>query len=60
MSPIVLIMSQFICHNFMRMSELFVNNLIVNVKFTDDYNVKTSINLIYNRNMYKNIYNFNV
>ena len=40
MSPIVLIMSQFICHNFMKTSELFVINLLINVKFIDEYNVK--------------------
>ena len=31
MSPIVLIMSQFICHNFMKMSKLFIINLLINV-----------------------------
>ena len=39
MSPIVLIISPFICHNFMKMSELFVINLLINVEFVDDYTV---------------------
>ena len=44
----------------MKMSELFVINLLINVEFIDDYNVKNSVNLIYNRNMYNNKYNLNV
>ena len=51
-------MSLFIHHNFMRMSELVVIKLLINVKFIDDYSVKLVFNLLYNRNMYDNKYNF--
>ena len=40
MLPILLIISLFIHHNFMKMSELFIIKLLINVKFIDDYNVK--------------------
>ena len=42
----------------MRMSELIVIKLLINVKFIDDYSVKISINLLYNRTMHDNKYNF--
>ena len=44
MSPIVLIMSLFIHHNFMRVSELTVTKLLINIKFIDDYSVKLVLN----------------
>ena len=36
MSLIALIMNQCICHNFMKMSEIFINKYV----FLSDYNVK--------------------
>ena len=36
MSLIALIMKQFICHNFMNISEIFINKCV----FINDYNVK--------------------
>ena len=36
MSLIALIMNQFICHNFMKMSEIFINKCV----FINDYNIK--------------------
>ena len=36
MSLIVLIMNQFICHNFMKTSEIFINKCV----FINDYDIK--------------------